>query len=88
MLFLEYHYKYDFFLCLSLDNITATLERLQSAQFVDVFDHSANVINWSGEIARAEDLLIMAQRILGASEAKLLFKIEAERQGSSRTCLM
>ncbi|NCV18553.1 MAG: sodium:solute symporter, partial [Rhodobacterales bacterium] len=73
-----------FFVFISLITLPRPLERLQSAQFVDVFDHSANVINWSGEIARAEDLLIMAQRILGASEAKLLFKIEAERQGSSR----
>lgn len=57
------------------------LERLQGAQFVNVFEHSQGPRAWSGGAAGAEDLLIMAQRILGAGEAQALFQAEAGRQG-------
>jgi signal transduction histidine kinase len=59
------------------------LERLQGAQFVNVFEHSSNPQSWSGNMAQSEDLLIMAQRILGAREAQSLFISEAQRQGVS-----
>nr|WP_321508945.1 ATP-binding protein [uncultured Celeribacter sp.] len=57
------------------------VERLQGAQFVNVFDHSGSPRGWSHGFADAEDLLMMAQRILGASEAQRLFQLEAEAQG-------
>ncbi|MEJ6398490.1 ATP-binding protein [Yoonia sp. 208BN28-4] len=57
------------------------LERLQGAQFVNVFEHSNNAQTWSGNAARAEDLLIMAQRIIGPNEAQQLFQTESTKQG-------
>jgi len=57
------------------------LERLQGAQFVNVFEHSADKAAWTRSDARAEDLLMMAQRIIGATEAQELFRSEAARQG-------
>jgi len=57
------------------------LERLQGAQFVNVFDHSANSRGWSGAMAQSEDLMIMAQRILGPRDAQTLFRAAAEDQG-------
>ncbi|MEY1555896.1 ATP-binding protein [Yoonia sp. R2331] len=57
------------------------LERLQGAQFVNVFANTAGARAWSRSGAGAEDLLIMAQRIIGGSEAQALFQRAAERQG-------
>ena len=57
------------------------LERLQGAQFVDVFDHSAGPGGWLGSVAQAEDLMIMSQRILGPEEAQAFFQRELARQG-------
>ena len=65
----------------SLVTFPTPLERLQGAQFVNVFQHSNNPQSWSGGIAQSEDLMVMAQRILGASEAQALFQDEAARQG-------
>ncbi len=65
----------------SLFSFPRPVERLQGAQFVNVFEHSGSARGWSHGFAEAEDLLVMAQRILGASEAQALFHIEAERQG-------
>lgn len=59
------------------------LERLQGAQMVNVFDHSTAARGWSATAAKSEDLLIMARRILGAGEARALFRDEARRQGQS-----
>lgn len=59
------------------------LERLQGAQFVNVFDTAEGARTWSGSGANAEDLLIMAQRILGSGEAQELFQNEAAAQGKS-----
>ncbi len=59
------------------------MERLQGAQMVNVFDRSAAAQGWSAAAAESEDLLIMAQRILGPEEARSLFRDEARRQGSS-----
>ena len=56
------------------------LERLQGAQFVDVFDHSAGPGGWLGSVAQAEDLMIMSQRILGPEEAQAFFQRELARQ--------
>ncbi|MEL7013856.1 MAG: HAMP domain-containing sensor histidine kinase, partial [Pseudomonadota bacterium] len=57
-------------------------ERLQGAQFVNVFDHSAATTRgWSAGMAQSEDLLIMAQRIMGAREAQAMFSAAARDQG-------
>ncbi len=64
----------------SLASFPGPLERLQSAQFVNVYDHSASARGWSGGAAEAEDLLVMAQRIIGAEEAQSLFQAEAKAQ--------
>lgn len=61
------------------------IERLQGAQFVNVFDHSASGPAWTRSAATAEDLLIMSQRILGASQAQAIFARAAVRQGKSDT---
>ncbi len=70
------------FVTLSLASFPSPLERLQGAQFVNVFDHSGGPRSWAGGVAQTEDLMIMAQRILGATEAQALFDREARRQGT------
>ncbi len=57
------------------------LERLQGAQFVGVFDFTASHHGWSMGTVAAEDLLTMAQRILGPAEAQQLFLAQAAAQG-------
>jgi len=69
------------FFVVSLIGFPSPLERLQGAQFVNVYEHSSNPQSWSGGAAQSEDLMIMAQRILGAREAQKLFEREAQRQG-------
>ncbi len=69
------------FVLASLISFPEPLERLQGAQFVNVFQHSDSPQNWSGGIAQSEDLMIMAQRILGAKDTQALFQREAQKQG-------
>jgi len=69
------------FLCFSLASFPSPLERLQGAQFVSIFQHSGSPRSWSGGAVQSEDLMVMAQRILGADEAQRLFQREAARQG-------
>ncbi len=64
----------------SLISFPQPLERLQGAQFVNVFDHSDAAPSWTAAAAGAEDLLIMSQRILGSAEAQAIFERESERQ--------
>ena len=71
------------FVAVSILTFPTPLERLQGAQFVNVFQHSATAGSWTGGLAQSEDLLIMAQRIMGASEAQALFAKAARRQGLS-----
>ena len=66
---------------LSLFTFPTPMERLQGAQFVNVFDHTAGARGWSGGMAQSEDLMIMAQRILGAAEAQEMFRRAALAQG-------
>ncbi len=70
------------FCIVSLCTFPAPLERLQGAQFVNVFQHAKSARGWSSGAAQSEDLMIMAQRILGAREAQSLFGLEAARQGA------
>ncbi|MDQ7071152.1 MAG: histidine kinase dimerization/phospho-acceptor domain-containing protein [Rhodobacterales bacterium] len=69
------------FILVSLLSFPSPIERLQGAQFVHVFQHSDAPQSWTGGVARSEELMIMAQRILGSSEALSLFQTEAARQG-------
>ncbi|WP_058314066.1 ATP-binding protein [Cognatishimia activa] len=71
------------FFLVSLLSFPEPLERLQGAQFVNIFEHSSRTPTWSGGVAKSEELMVMAQRILGAREAQVLFAREAERQGLS-----
>ncbi|QDY68522.1 ATP-binding protein [Qingshengfaniella alkalisoli] len=74
-------FNFAFFCIGSLLSFPRPIERLQGAQFVRVFDYSSNPRGWTRSEVEAEDLLIMAQRILGASEAQTLFQSEARAQG-------
>ena len=72
----------------SLVSFPGPVERVQSAQFVNVYDFARDegrpaAQGWSREGAEneAEDLLAMSQRILGATEAQGFFIAEARRQG-------
>lgn len=70
------------FFVVSIFSFPAPLERLQGAQFVNVFEHSSGrARGWSATEGGAEDLMIMAQRILGAKEAQTFFTAQALAQG-------
>ena len=69
------------FLGVSLISFPNPVERLQGAQFVNVFYHSSAPKGWTGSFAQSEDLMIMTQRILGAEDARALFEREVEIQG-------
>jgi len=69
------------FIVASLVSFPAPLERLQGAQIVDVFRHSTRGQRWRGGMAQSEDLLLMAQRIIGATQAQGLFRSVARAQG-------
>ncbi|MCE0506882.1 sensor histidine kinase [Roseivivax sp. GX 12232] len=65
----------------SVLSFPSPVERLQGAQFVNIFQHSGGPRSWASGVAQTEDLLIMAQRILGPQEAIALFAREARAQG-------
>ncbi|MDU8913731.1 ATP-binding protein [Aestuariicoccus sp. MJ-SS9] len=69
------------FFAASLASFPSPLERLQGAQFVNVFQLSGGPRSWSGGVAQTEDLMIMSQRIMGSDDAQRLFSAEARRQG-------
>ncbi|PYE85759.1 ATP-binding protein [Pseudoroseicyclus aestuarii] len=73
------------FILVSLVDFPGPVERLQGAQFVGV--PGAEAGGWSGGHAAAEDLLVMAQRILGPSEAQALFASAAAAQGRAAPAL-
>lgn len=64
----------------SLLSFPNPLERLQGAQFVNIFDHSVAPRGWTGSVAQSEELMIMTQRILGTAPAQDFFQAEAARQ--------
>ena len=70
------------FVSVSLVTFPSPIERLQAAQFVNIFEHSGSTRGQSGGLAQAEDLMVMAQRILGATEAQALFSSHAQKQGA------
>ena len=57
------------------------IERVQGALFVDIFNRPGTARSWTRPMAEAEDLLPMAQRIFGATEAQAFFRAQAEVQG-------
>jgi len=65
----------------SVFSFPTPLERLQGAQFVNVFDYSTGSQPWRTSAASAEDLLIMFQRIIGGTEAQAFFQRAASKQG-------
>ncbi|MBM1219530.1 sodium:solute symporter [Ponticoccus sp. SC2-23] len=67
----------------SLVSFPTPIERLQGAQFVNVFEHSPGTPTWKPAAGQAEDLLIMSQRILGANEAQEAFERAAVLQGKT-----
>jgi len=67
----------------SLVSFPAPMERLQGAQFVNVFEHSSPARAWTASDAGSEDLMIMAQRILGPAEAQAFFRAQARLQEKS-----
>ena len=67
----------------SLMTFPGPVERLQGAQFVNAFDQPGGTRVWARGAAEAEDLLVMAQRILGAEEAQGFFLAAAQGQGKA-----
>jgi signal transduction histidine kinase len=66
-----------------LVSFPSPIERVQGAQFVNVFDLNIGARGWSQSSAEAEDLLVMAQRIMGEDEAQVFFQAETKAQGKS-----
>ena len=71
------------FVAVSLATFPAPLERLQGAQFVLSLEGGRAAGVAAPGAAGAEDLLVMAQRILGGPQTQALFAGEAARQGVS-----
>ena len=67
----------------SFVSFPSPIERVQGALFVNVFDRPGVARSWSRPVAQAEDLLPMAQRILGVAEGQAFFRAQAEAQGKS-----
>ena len=67
----------------SLATFPSPLERLQGAQFVNVYQQGSGRVERHTGAAQSEDLMVMAQRILGADEALALFRRAAAKQGLS-----
>jgi len=67
----------------SLLSFPGPVERIQGLAFVRVFDSDASARGWSRGGAEAEDLLTLAQGILGADEAQGFFESAAARQGKA-----
>ncbi|MDX5357066.1 MAG: sodium:solute symporter [Rhodobacterales bacterium] len=65
----------------SLLTFPSPMERLQGARFVQAFDQSGPAPGWSRGQAEPEDLLVMAQRILGEDVALAFFQANARAQG-------
>jgi Na+/proline symporter/nitrogen-specific signal transduction histidine kinase len=70
------------FMVVSVFSEAKPLERLQGAQFVDIFRQTGGRSpTFTPGSANAEDLFILAQRILGTSPARRLFDDLAREQG-------
>lgn len=70
------------FVAVSLVTFPSPLERLQGAQFVNVLGQAVGARRWTVSLGGSADLMVMAQRILGAPEAQAFFARAAAGQGS------
>ena len=72
------------FVVTSLLSRPSTLDQVQARQFVDVFRHVGAAPDGVGAAgsgrAEIEDLMVLAQRILGPNEARRFFEAEARAQ--------
>ncbi|MEP5758870.1 MAG: ATP-binding protein [Litoreibacter sp.] len=69
------------FITVSLLTFPSPIERLQGASFINIFERSHASQGAKAGTAEAEDLLVMAQRLLGATEAQAVFSEGARQQG-------
>ncbi|MBY6091567.1 ATP-binding protein [Maritimibacter alkaliphilus] len=69
------------FVIVSLMGFPTPVERLQGAQFVNVYQYSESPGRGAAGPVQTEDLLMMSQRILGPAQAQALFLREARAQG-------
>jgi len=69
------------FIIVSMVSFPRPIERLQGVQFVNVFDHSTAQGPLAPMSVAADDLLVMAQRIMGNATALELFHKAARAQG-------
>ena len=69
------------FCAVSLLSRPGALEQLQAPRFVQVFERAPAPRRRAGGQAGPDELLIMAQRVIGAEEARALFASEARIQG-------
>ena len=69
------------FLIGSFLSFPTPLERLQGASFVNALSRERGTRSWAASGAGAEELLVMAQRIVGGRDAQALFEAEAADQG-------
>jgi len=65
----------------SLLSFPGPVERLQGALFVNAYDRTRPAMGWSRVTVGSEDLLVLAQRILGPAQAQQIFAREAQAQG-------
>src|SRR5690606_5176394 len=76
------------FFVVSLLTFPGPVERLQGAAVVNVAgDRPGSPRRWSEGEAEPEQLLVMAQRLLGEDAAQALFETEARAQGKTETLL-
>ncbi len=70
------------FVAVSLMSFPGPMERLQGVEFVEVFKREGtSPQGWRGGLASAEELLVMAQHILGPDQAQHMFQTAATEQG-------
>jgi len=67
----------------SFVSFPSPIERVQAALFVNIYDRPGLARSWSRPMAQAEDLLPMAQRIIGVKSAQAFFKAQAAAQGKA-----
>ncbi len=68
------------FITFSLATTPKPLENLQALQFINVFGRSSQR-HMPSQISTSEDLFVLAQRIVGRSQAGRLFEEKAKEQG-------
>jgi len=75
--------NFGLFALVSISSFPGPMERLQGAQVVNALEEPSRSPSWSDSAVEAEDLLIMAQRIVGSNHAQALFKAQTHMQGKA-----